>query len=178
MLLLSDDPEIRDPELGMQWLEYAARNRNDRAAYRLGKEYLKGDVVNRDTSKAEEYLTQSADAGNQYAQYALGKLYLERNDKAEGHYPVHTVYHSGQRVRSVLSEPLGQLEATIGDAVCHAVAAPHESHLSRAEPSSAVPGGIRIDRKRLARLREKKIAMGRKPDDHEELQTGITIGGM
>ena len=32
------------------------------------------------------------------------------------------------------------------------------------------PGGIRIDRKRLAQLREKKIAMGHKPDDHEEYQ--------
>ena len=86
VLLLSDDPEIRNPELGVQWLGYATRNGNDRAAYRLGKEYLEGEVVSRDTFKAEEYLTQSADTGNQYAQYALGKLYLERNDKAEAHY--------------------------------------------------------------------------------------------
>ena len=84
LLLLSDDPEIHDPELGVQWLEYAALNGSDRAAYRLGKEYVKGAVVNRDASKAVEYLTQSADAGNQYAQYALGKLYLERNDKDVG----------------------------------------------------------------------------------------------
>ena len=32
----------------------------------------------------------------------------------------------------------------------------------------SVPGGIQIDRKRLAQLREKKIAIGHKPDDHEE----------
>ena len=30
------------------------------------------------------------------------------------------------------------------------------------------PVGIRIDRKRLQKLREKKLAMGHKPDDHEE----------
>lgn len=45
-------------------------------------------------------------------------------------------------------------------------------------PAPAVPGGIRIDRKRLAQLREKKIAMGHKPDDYEEMQTGMTMGGM
>ena len=40
VLLLPDDPEIHDPGLGVQRLEYAARNRNDCAAYRLGKEHL------------------------------------------------------------------------------------------------------------------------------------------
>ena len=30
------------------------------------------------------------------------------------------------------------------------------------------PPGIRIDRKRFRQLMEKKIAMGHKPDDHEE----------
>ncbi|MPN59152.1 hypothetical protein SDC9_206872 [bioreactor metagenome] len=34
--------------------------------------------------------------------------------------------------------------------------------------------GMRIDRKRLQKLREKKIAMGHKPDDHEEY-TGPTM---
>ena len=85
VLLLSDDPEIHNPELGVQWLGCAARNRNDCAAYRLGKEYLKGEVVARDTSKAVEYLAQSADAGNQYAQYALGKLYLGRQDREQAY---------------------------------------------------------------------------------------------
>ena len=35
-------------------------------------------------------------------------------------------------------------------------------------PEPPVPGGIQIDRKRLAQLREKKIAMGHKADDHED----------
>ena len=37
-------------------------------------------------------------------------------------------------------------------------------------PAPSVPGGIRIDRKRLVQLREKKIAMGHKPDDHADYQ--------
>lgn len=36
------------------------------------------------------------------------------------------------------------------------------------------PMGMRIDRKRLQKLGEKKIAMGHKPDDHEEY-TGPTL---
>ncbi len=35
-------------------------------------------------------------------------------------------------------------------------------------PSPSIPGGIQVDRKLMARIREKKIAMGHKPDDHEE----------
>ena len=42
-------------------------------------------------------------------------------------------------------------------------------------PSPVVPGGIRIDRKRLAQLREKKIAMGHKADDHEDPSQGWTM---
>ncbi len=41
-ILLSDDLEVHDTELGVKWLEYAAHNGSGRAAYRLGKEYLKG----------------------------------------------------------------------------------------------------------------------------------------
>ena len=31
-ILLSHDPEVHDSKLGIQWLEYAARNNNDSAA--------------------------------------------------------------------------------------------------------------------------------------------------
>ena len=37
-------------------------------------------------------------------------------------------------------------------------------------PSPSIPGGIQVDRKLMARIREKKIAMGHKPDDHVEHQ--------
>ena len=178
VLLLSNDPEIHDPELGMQWLEYAARNKNDCAAYRLGKEYLKGEVANRDTFKAEEHLTQSADAGNQYAQYALGKLYLERNDKAEARYRFTQSAAQGNEYAQFfldrwdnLKPPSMMLSVT---RLLH-----HMSRIFQDQaPAPSVPGGARIDRKRLQQLREKKIAMGHKPDDHDETQTGMTMGGM
>ena len=178
MLLLSDDPEIGVPNLGLLWLEYAALNKNDCAAYRLGKEYLKGKAVNRNTSKAEEYLTQSADAGNQYAQYTLGKLYLERGDRMEAHYRLTQSAAQGNEYAQFfldrwnnLKPPSMMLSVTW---LLH-----HMRHIFQEQiPAPTIPGGIQIDRKRLQQLREKKIAMGHKPDDHEEQSQGqsMTMG--
>ena len=45
-------------------------------------------------------------------------------------------------------------------------------HMSRIFRDNSVPksrpGGIQIDRKRLKKLQEKRMALGHKPDDHEE----------
>ena len=56
-------------------------------------------------------------------------------------------------------------------------------HLSRVFQENSMPatgpGIIQIDRKRLRQLREKRIALGHKPDDHaEENQGGMVMGGM
>ena len=178
MLLLSDDPEIHDPGLGVQWLEYAARNRNDCAAYRLGKEYLKGEIVNRDTSKAVEYLIQSSDAGNQYAQYALGKLYLDRQDREQAYYWFSQSASQGNKYAQFFLDRWDNLKPS--SVMLSVTRLLH--HMSRIfqdqTPVPSVPGGVRIDHKRLAQLREKKIAMGHKPDDHEETQTSMTMDGM
>ena len=178
VLLLSDDPEIHDPELGMQWLEYAARNGSNRAAYRLGKEYLKGEIVEQKTDKAVEYLTQSAEAGNQYAQYALGKLYLDRQDREQAYYWFSRSAAQGNEYAQFFLDRWNSLKPpSIMLSVSRLL-----HHMGRIfqdqAPALSVPGGVRIDRKRLQQLREKKIAMGHKPDDHEETQTGMTMGGM
>lgn len=45
--------------------------------------------------------------------------------------------------------------------------------------SNPAPGGMQIDRKRLRQLREKKVALGHKLNDHAEEQNmgGMTMGG-
>ena len=178
MLLLSDDPEIHDPGLGVQWLEYSARNRNDCAAYRLGKEYLKGEVMNRDTSKVVEYLIQSAEAGNQYAQYALGKLYLDRQDREQAYY---WFSQSAAQRNEYAQFFLDRWNSLKPPSIMLSVSKLFH-HMGRIfqdqAPVPSVSGGASIDRKRLQQLREKKIAMGHKPDDHEETQTGMTMDGM
>ncbi len=167
-ILLSPDPEVHNPELGIQWLGSAAQNKNSYAAYRLGKEYLKGKIVPKDTARAMDYLTQSAEAGNQYAQYALGKLYLEKHDQKQAHYWFTQSAAQGNHYAQFflnrwesLKPPSVMLAAT---RLLH--------HMSRVfqeqTPSPSIPGGIQVDRKLMARIREKKIAMGHKPDDYEE----------
>ena len=167
-LYLTDDAEVHDTELGIQWLEYAAHHGSDCAAYRLGKEYLNGEVVERDSAKAQEYLTQSAKTGNQFAQYALGKLYLERGDKAEAHYWFTQSAARGNEYAQFFLDHWNNLKPpSIMLSVSRLL-----HHIGRIfqeqMPALSVPGGVQIDRKRLAQLREKKIAMGHKADDHEE----------
>ena len=43
-------------------------------------------------------------------------------------------------------------------------------------PAMPTVDGIHIDRKRLAQMRQKRVALGHKPDDHElEQQQGYTM---
>ena len=167
-LLLTNDPEVRDPVSGIQWLEDAARNGNSYAAYRLGKEYLKGEIVTADTAKAIDYFTQSAEAGNQYAQYALGKLYLDTHDQEQAHYWFAQSASQGNEYAQFFLDRWDSLKPpSIMLATTRLL-----HHMSRVfqeqTPSPSIPGGIQVDRKLMAKIREKKIAAGHKPDDREE----------
>ena len=171
-LLLSDDPEVHNPALGIQWLEYAARIGSDCAAYRLGKEYLKDKIVPKDTAKAMDYFTQSAESGNQYAQYTLGKLYLEEHDQEQARYWFVQSASQGNRYSQFFLDRWDSLQPP--SVMLAATRLLH--HISRVfqdqAPASSVPGGIQVDRKLMAKIREKKIAMGHKPDDHAEPSQG------
>ena len=52
-------------------------------------------------------------------------------------------------------------------------------HTSRIFRDNSVPksrpGGIQIDRKRLKKLQEKRMALGHKPNDHEEQWPDMTM---
>ena len=167
-LLLSSDPEIHDSSLGIQWLECAAQNKNGYAAYRLSKEYLEGKIVPKDTTKATDYLAQSAEAGNQYAQYALGKLCLDARDREQAHYWFTQSAAQGNHHAQFFLNRWDNLKPS--SVMLTATRLLH--HMSRVfqeqTPSPSVHGGIQVDRKLMARIREKKIAAGHKPEDHEE----------
>lgn len=168
MLLLTNDSEVRDLKSGIQWLEYAVRHGSDCASYRLGKEFLKGEIVERDITKALEYLTQSAGAGNQYAQYALGKLYLDSQDREQAHYWFTRSAAQGNEYAQFFLERRDNLKPTSIMLSITRLLYYMRRIFQEQMPVPTVPGGIRIDRKRLVQLREKKIAMGHKADDHEE----------
>ena len=173
--LFSDDPEVHDTELGIQWLEYAAHHGSDCAAYQLGKEYLRGRVVERDPAKAMEYLTQSAETGNQFAQYTLGKLYLDRRDAGQAYYWFSQAAAQGNEYSWFFLDRWDTLKpSSVMLSVTRLLHYMGRIFQDKVPPLS-VRGGIQIDRKRLAQLREKKIAMGHKSDDHEEQSQNWTM---
>ena len=173
-LLLSDDVEIGNPSLGMEWLEIAAENGSNTAAYRLGKEYLTGGKVKKDTEKALKYLTDAANAENQYAQYLLGKLYL--TGEVVKRAPIQAEYWFARAADQ--GNEYAQFFLDRGDSMhtpsVMLAATRLLHHMSNIFRDNSLPrtgpAGMHIDRKRLQKLREKKIAMGHKPDDHEEYQ--------
>ena len=178
-LHLSADLEVHDTARGMNWLRTAAEGGNRWAMYRLGKELLKGEIMKQDTVGAVEWFTRSAEDGNPYAQYLLGKLYLMGKevppDEAQATlWLTRSAEQGNEYARYLLDHREEQRPPDVMLAVTRLL-----YHMSRIFQDNSIPksrpGGIQIDRKRLRKLREKKIAQGHKPDDHEEQQPEMTM---
>ena len=182
-LLLSDDPEVREPDEGIRWMKQAAENGCHFTAYRLGKEYLEGNAVNKDTTRAVEWFTKSAEAGNQYAQYMLGKLYLTgqgvTRDQAQAMDWFSRSAAQGNQYAQFFLEHQNDLRPpSVMLAATRLL-----YHMSQIFEDHSLPqssAGLHVDRKLRRKIQEKKIAMGHKPDDHEEEQSqgGMVMGGM
>lgn len=182
-LLLSEDMEVRDPEEGIRWLKEAAENGNQWAAYRLGKEYLSGEVVTQDASKAVACFTLSAEAGNQYAQYMLGKLYLTgqgvQQDQAQAMVWFSRSAAQGNQYAQFFLERQNDLRPpSVMLAVTHLLY--HMSRIFEDRPLPQTSAGLHVDSKLRRKIQAKKIAMGHKPDDHEEEQNlgSMVMGGI
>ena len=182
-LLLSNDWEVRDPDEGICWLKEAAEHGNQWAAYRLGKEYLTGEAVTKDTSKAAEWFTRSAEAGNQYAQYMLGKLCLTGQGVAQDQAQAmvwfgRSAAQGNQYAQFFLERQSDLRPPSVMLAVTRLL-----YHMSRIFEDHSLPRfstGLQVDSKLRRKIQAKKIAMGHKPDDHEEEQNqgGMVMGGM
>ena len=177
-LLLSDDLDVRDPPTGMEWLERAWEGGSLRAGYRLAKEYLSGENVAKNVTQGLKYLTECADAGHPGAQYLLGKLYLTGQevpqDVEQAEYWLSQAASQGNEYAGLLLERVEDSKAPVA-----ALAVVHLLHsMSRIFQDNSLPkhspAGMRTDRKLLQKIREKKIAMGHKPDDHPD--EGMTMG--
>ena len=180
-LYLSNDADVHDPAKGIYWLKRSADNGNDYAVYRLGKEYLSGNNVPKDASAAVEYLWQAADNGSAYAQYLLGKLTLmgegvpkDTNAAYEwfaaardnGH--AYAEFFMKRMERGEQEPPSVLLSAT---RLLY-----HLGNIFRDNAPAPAASSVQIDRKRLAQLRQKRVALGHKPDDHElEQQQGFSM---
>ena len=181
-LLLSDDRDVHDSSEGIRWMKAAAQNGNDYAAYALGKEYLTGKHVVKNQDLAKEYLQQAAENENPWAQYLLGKLYLTGENQSTAYAWFQAAAKQGHTYAQFFVDRMEQQGQHGSPSLL--LSAPrllhHMGNIFRDHaPSNPAPGGMQIDRKRLQKLREKKVALGHRPDDHEEEQTmgGMTMGG-
>lgn len=171
-LLLSRDVEVRDLEQGIKWLKMSAEQGNPHAHYRLGKEYLKGEVVEKDTHLGMNHIYTAAMGGHAYAQYLLGKLLLQGQimiqDREEGFRWIEKAAAQGHAYAQFFMER--QTNLNLPNVMLSVSRVLY--HMSRIFQDNALPqsnqGGLQIDRKRRKQLQRKRIAMGHKPDDHED----------
>ena len=168
----------------VSWYKKAADQGNSWAAYRLGKLYLEGKAVPKDVPKAVGYLTFSAEQGNQYAQYTLGKLYLPGQDvKPDREQAWEYFCQSAEQGNEYAAFFLKHFDQ-VGRPNVFLSATRLLHHLGQIFRDNSVPPaapvGQHIDRKLRRKIQEKKIAMGHKPDDHEEAPRqdmgGMTMG--
>ncbi len=171
-------------EEAASWYEKAAAQGNPYAAYRLGKLYLDRKNVPKNAARAVEYLTNAAQEGNQYAQYTLGKLYLTGQDVTQDREQAYRWFwesaSQGNEYAQFFLDHFNDNHSP--NVLLSATKLLH--HMGQIFQDNSVPpcppGSHRTDRKLLQKIRQKKIALGHKPDDHEEEQTlgGMTMGGM
>ena len=158
----------------VSWYEKAAAQGNSYAAYQLGKLYLQGEQVTENVAKALEYLTQSAEQGNQYAQYTLGKLYLMGEEVAQDREQAYSwlsesAFQGNEYAQFLLDHFNDSLRPNVLLAVTNLL-----HHMGRIFQDNSIPPNFPVsqqtDRKYRRQIQQKRIAMGHKPDDHEETQ--------
>ena len=166
----------------VSWYEKAAELGDPYAAYQLGKLYLQGEQAPKDVTKALEYLTQSAEQGNQYAQYTLGKLYLTGEEVAQDQEQAYSwlsesAFQGNEYAQFLLDHINDSLRPTVLLAVTNLL-----HHMGRIFQDNSIPpsppASQQTDRKYRRQIQQKRIAMGHKPDDHEETQNrgSMTMG--
>jgi len=139
-------------------------------------------VLTKDTSKAVDWFTQSAEADNQYAQYMLGKLYLMGQGVQQDQVQAMNWFSRSAAQGNQYAQFFLERQSDLRPPSVMLAATRLLYHMSRIfEDNSvppAIPVGQQVDRKLRRKIQEKKIAMGHKPDDHEEEQTmgGMTMG--
>ena len=159
----------QDEAAALPWLEKAAQRGNVLAKYQLGKLLLLGaETVTKDVDRALELLTECAEGGNQFAQYTLGKAYLLGGDVPQDHgQAVHWLGLSAQQGNQYAQYYLNRVYSSIFSSAASLLY--HMSRIFQEQRPQPV-GGVRVgvDSKLKRKIREKKIAMGHKPDDYEE----------
>ena len=161
----------RNETAARKWFERSAARGNENAQYQLAKLILGSDgSTPEEISQAVDWLAKLAEASSEHAQYRLGKLYrdggaVERNDVLAAIWLSHAAeqgHEYAQYFLDHMNDPQGPPLLTNATRLLH-----HMSRIFQDEAPLALPGISFVDSKLRRRIREKKIAMGHKPDDHE-----------
>ena len=157
----------------LERLRQAAEHGDPSTQYHLGKLLLQGSEIPKDAKDAVRWLTESAEQGNQYAQYALGKIYLLGKDvpkdfEAARIWFQRSADQGNQYAQYFVEHMDDHRTAPSAQSVIRLLY--HMANIFREQTPPSAPGGMRsgVDRKLRRKIWEKKIAMGHKPDDHEE----------
>ena len=155
--------EVRDPDEGIRWLKQAAQSGNHYAAYRLGKEYLTGEVVTKDIVKAVEWFSQSAEADDQYAQYMLGKLYLTGQGVTHDQTQAMVWFSRSAAQGNQYAQFFLERQNDLRPPSVMLAATRLLYHMSRIFEDHSLPhssGGLHVDRKLRRKIQEKKNRPG------------------
>jgi hypothetical protein len=169
-LYLTGENAPKDIKKALRWLQRSADLGNEYAQYRLGVLYLAGEDIPKDVDKAVEYLTASAQQGNQYAQYQLGKLHLlDKEVERDEDTAIRWLSQSAEQGNEYAQWLLDHIEEFRGPSPfqCATRLLHHISQIFQ-ERLPRPPLRVEVDSKLRRRIREKKIAMGHKPDDNEQ----------
>ena len=175
LLLTGGEGLAKDILSALNWLRRSAEDGNQYAQYRLGRLLLRGEDVPREIEEAIRWLTASAEQGNRYAQYALGKLYLMGKEvPRDPEAAVRWFTLSAAQGNEYAQYFLDHMDEGLSIFSCATRLLHHLSGIFR-EQNSRGPGKtfVLTDRKLRQRIREKKIAMGHKPDDHEDAEISM-----
>ena len=175
LLLTGGEGLAKDVPVAVSWLRRSAEDGNQYAQYRLGRLLLRGEDVPREIEEAIRWLTASAEQGNQYAQYALGKLFLIGKEVPQDpEAAVRWFALSAAQGNEYAQYFLDHMDEGPSILSCATRLLHHLSGIFQEQASS---GPIRTvtftDRKLRQRIREKKMAMGHKPDDHEDAEISM-----
>ena len=176
---LVGDGVPKDIQKAIRLFTLSAEQKNDYAAYQLGRLYLSGEDVPKDAEAAVRWLNISAEQGNQYAQYALGKLYFYGGDvprdKEKSLRWLSLSTRQGNICAQFLIEHIDEHQNP--SVLLAATRLMHRLERLFRENYYKAAGGaaFRIDRKRLRKLREKKLAQGHARDEREQRQHQITL---
>ena len=153
------------------WYERACESGNQYAQYLLGKMCLLGDGVPKDIERAVWLLRGSANQGNQYAQYVLGKLYLQGKEVGQDQDAAeYWLTQSAAQGNSYAQFLLDHRQRDPSVLLCTVRLLRHMSSIFWETLPPPNPAGGHVESKLMRRIREKKIAMGHKADDHEDYQ--------